>query len=354
MASDNERFAAQGRWRPRIPGLGRFADSAVRPSAPSAADLAASRLGGAALPRAGIPGDEDGNLPEFSRADTRALPIRMVVAAWQDPRWFFAVVLALLVLLAIFAPLVAPYSPTLYHPLIARQGPTLAHPLGTDDLGRDQLSRIIYGSRISLSVGVIAITLGVSVGGLLGVLGGFFGGWVDQLVTIVSDALLAFPSLILALAITAALGGSVINLVIALAVVRVPIYMRLARGQTLQVRTLDYLQAARMSGTRQWRIIFSHIVPNIFAPLLVQATISVSLAILDESVLSFLGLGAQPPAAEWGSMVNTAQSYLVSDPWMMFGPALAIIITVLSFNLVGDALRDRLDPRMVNDAGMSH
>ncbi len=188
------------------------------------------------------------------------------------------------------------------------------------------------------------------VGALLGVLGGYIGGWVDQVVTIVSDALLAFPALILALAIAAVLGPSIVNLVIALAVVRVPIYMRLARGQTLQVRRQDYILAAHSIGTGQGRMILRHIVPNIFTPLLVQATISISLAILDESVLSFLGLGAQPPTPEWGAMVSSAETYLTSDPWMMLGPALAIVVTVLSLNLVGDALRDRLDPRTATGA----
>jgi peptide/nickel transport system permease protein len=262
-----------------------------------------------------------------------------------DPRWLFTLVLAVLVLSAIFAPLVAPYPPLQYHPALIAKPPSLAHPLGTDDLGRDQLSRVIYGARISLSVALAAITLGVAVGGLLGVIGGFLGGWVDQGITIVADALLAFPALILALGVSAALGGSVFNLVVALAVVRVPLYVRLVRGQTLQVRALDYVLAARATGTRVPTMLVGHIVPNVLAPVLVQATTSISLAILDESALSFLGLGSQPPIPEWGSMINSAQVYLSSDPWMMLGPAMAIALTVLSFNLVGDALRDRLDPR---------
>jgi peptide/nickel transport system permease protein len=266
-------------------------------------------------------------------------------AVQRDPRWLFLGVLALLVLAAIFAPWVAPYDPLKYHPSIASQPPSPAHPLGTDDLGRDQLSRVIYGIRISLTVGVLAIVVGGAFGMLLGIVGGFLGGWVDQLVVIVTDTLLAFPSLILALAIVAALGPSMANLIIALALVRIPIYSRLARGQTLQARTQDYVMAAYAVGTRRWRLIRRHIVPNIFTPILVQATISISLAILDESILGFLGLGVQPPTPEWGSMINAAQSYLTSDPWMMLGPALAIVITVLSLNLVGDAVRDELDPR---------
>ncbi len=270
---------------------------------------------------------------------------RLMQAFRQDPRLWFGVVLLLFVLAAIFAPLVSPYPPLLYHPSIAEQGPTLAHPLGTDALGRDQLSRVIYGTRISLSVGIVTILLGGICGTLLGLIAAYFKGWVDQAITIAVDALLSFPSLVLALAIVAALGPGIINLSLALAVVRIPIYARLARGQTLQVAAQDYVTSARAAGTRTPKILFRHVLPNIFSPLLVQATISISFAILDESVLSFLGLGIQPPTPEWGTMISDAQVYLSSDPWMMLGPALAIILVVISLNLLGDALRDRLDPR---------
>ncbi|HZS76801.1 MAG TPA: ABC transporter permease [Ktedonobacteraceae bacterium] len=263
----------------------------------------------------------------------------------QYPRLWFAVVLLLFILAAIFAPFVSPYSPLAYHPSIATQGPSLAHPLGTDDLGRDQLSRVIYGTRISLSVGIVTILLGGICGTILGLVAAYFKGWVDQLITMIVDAILSFPSIVLALAIVAALGPSIINLSIALAFVRIPIYSRIARGQTLQVATHDYVTAAVSSGTRTAKILWRHILPNIFSPLLVQATISISFAILDESVLSFLGLGVQPPTPEWGEMINAAQVYLNSDPWMMVGPALAIVLIVLSLNLLGDAVRDILDPR---------
>ena len=272
-------------------------------------------------------------------------PRRMLGAVRTDARWIFAYVLAALALAAIFAPVVAPYSPLQYHPSIAEQAPTAAHLLGTDDLGRDQLSRIIYGARISLSVGIMSILAGGLLGTLMGMLAGYVRGWVDQLITIVVDALLAFPPLLLPLAIAAALGPSIFNLVIALAIARVPVYARLARGQSLQVRSLDYIVAAHASGTRLWKMLRLHIFPNILSPLLVQATISVSFAILDESTLSFLGLGAQPPTPEWGNMITQAQDYLNSDPWMLLAPALAIVVTVLSLNLLGDALRDRFDPR---------
>ena len=292
-----------------------------------------------------IPTDLSGEAGNLNTQPAAPWHMRLRQAFRQDPRLWFGVVLLVFVLAAIFAPFVAPYPPLLYHPSIAAQPPTLAHPLGTDSLGRDQLSRVIYGTRISLSVGIVTILLGGVCGTLLGLIAAYFKGWVDQLITIVVDALLSFPSLVLALAIIAALGPSIINLALALAVVRIPIYARLARGQTLQVAAQDYVTSARAVGTRIPGILFRHILPNIFSPLLVQATISISFAILDESVLSFLGLGIQPPTPEWGTMISDAQTYLNSDPWMMLGPALAIILVVISLNLLGDALRDRLDPR---------
>jgi peptide/nickel transport system permease protein len=263
----------------------------------------------------------------------------------RNPRWWFGIVVLIFVLAAIFAPQVSPYDPLAYHPTLTAQPPTWAHLLGTDSLGRDQLSRIIYGTRISLSVGIISILLGGLIGTLLGMLAAYFKGWVDQLIAIVVDALLAFPSLVLALAILAVLGPSLMNLAIALAIVRIPIYARLSRGQTLQVASQDYIVAAHSAGTSTMKVLARHILPNIFTPLLVQATISISLAILDESILSFLGLGTQPPTPEWGAMITDAQTFLASDPWMMLGPALAIILVLLSLNLVGDALRQHLDPR---------
>ncbi len=189
--------------------------------------------------------------------------------------------LLLYILAAIFAPIISPYSPLLYHPSIATQPPSLAHPLGTDDLGRDQLSRVIYGTRISLSVGIVTILIGGICGTLLGLIAAYFKGWVDQVITMVVDAILSFPSIVLALAIVAALGPSILNLALALAFVRIPIYSRIARGQTLQISNQEYVIAAISNGTRTWKILWRHILPNIFSPLLVQATISISFAILD-------------------------------------------------------------------------
>lgn len=294
------------------------------------------------------------------------LPWTMLVAVGRDPRWLFGPLLLALVVAAIIAPLIAPHDPLLYHPLDVARPPSPLHLLGTDSSGRDVLSRVIYGTQISLSVGLLSVFLGGLIGAALGMLAGYVGGWVDRVIGIFADVLLAFPSLILALSLAATIGASLghvtlsiplgfttlsfpvntVNLVIALAVVRIPIYTRLARAQTLQVRSLDYVMAARALGTRTGRLLNRHILPNISSALLVQATISISFAILDESVLSFLGLGAPPPTPEWGSMISEAQPFLINgDPWMMLGPVLALIITVLSLNLFGDALRDKLDPR---------
>ncbi|MEO7021862.1 MAG: ABC transporter permease [Ktedonobacteraceae bacterium] len=263
----------------------------------------------------------------------------------RDPRWWLALVLLAFVLAAIFAPLVSPYDPLLYHPSIAEQAPTWAHVLGTDALGRDQLSRVIWGTRISLSIAVFSILLGGTCGTLLGLMAAYFKGGVDQAVTILVDALLAFPGLILALGIVAALGPSLLNLAGAIAVGSIPGYARLARGQALKVASQDYVLAAVSTGTRSWKIMLKHIFPNIFSTLLVQATLSISFAILLESALSFLGLGISPPTPEWGGMITDAQPFLASDPWMVVGPALALVVILLCLNLVGDALRDRLDPR---------
>ncbi|HEX6477313.1 MAG TPA: ABC transporter permease [Ktedonobacteraceae bacterium] len=298
---------------------------------------------------------------EFQQPETITIEPAAKASRWisralhafaHDPRLWFSVILLVFVIAAIFAPFISPYPPLLYHPAIAEQGPTLAHLLGTDDLGRDQLSRVIYGTRISLTVGIVSILVGGLLGTLLGILGAYFKGWIDQVIIMIIDTLLSFPSLILALAIVAALGPSIVNVLIALAIVRIPIYARLARGQTLQVTTEEYVTAAIASGTRTHKILFLHILPNIFTPLLVQATISISLAILDESTLSFLGLGVQPPTPEWGSMISQAQVYLTSDPWMLLGPALAIVLIVLSLNILGDTLRDHLDPHSKDIRGM--
>ena len=295
-----------------------------------------------------------------------ALLWRALIAIRRDPRWLFGLVLVAMIVAAIFAPLIAPHDPLLYHPRSVAQPPNPTYLMGTDSSGRDVLSRVIYATRISLSVGLISVLLGGVIGALLGMLAGYAGGLVDRIIGVFVDVLLAFPSLILALALAATLGASLggvvvtipvgfttlrfpvntVNLIIALAVVRIPVYTRLARAQTLQVRSLDYIMAAHSLGARTWGLLRRHVLPNIQTALLVQVTISISFAILDESVLSFLGLGAPPPTPEWGSMITEAEPFLINgDPWMMLGPVLALVLTVLSLNLFGDALRDKLDPR---------
>jgi peptide/nickel transport system permease protein len=320
-----------------------------------------------------VPDTTDISPEDVAPATPRSVLARLAHTFWRalieiqrDPRWLFGLVLVVMIVAAIFAPLIAPHDPLLYHPRSVAQPPNPTYPMGTDSAGRDVLSRVIYGARISLSVGLISVLLGGVIGALLGMLAGYAGGVIDRGISIVADVLLAFPSLILALALAATLGASLggvvitiplgfttlqfpvntVNLIIALAVVRIPIYTRLARAQTLQVRSLDYMMAARSLGTRTWRLLSRHVLPNIQTALLVQVTISISFAILDESVLSFLGLGAPPPTPEWGAMISEAEPFLINgDAWMMLGPVLALILTVLSLNLFGDALRDRLDPR---------
>ena len=250
-----------------------------------------------------------------------------------------------LVAMAVFAPWIAPYDPTLVDPQIALEPPGGAHLFGTDDLGRDVLSRVIWGARISLSVGVIAVGIGFTIGVGLGLAAGYLGGAFDLIAMRAIDALLAFPALILAISITAALGPQIQNAMIAIGVVAIPLYTRLTRGQVLSVRERDYVTAARTVGARPLRIVLRHIFPNVTNALVVQATLSIAFAILAEASLSFLGLGAQPPTPTWGGDVNYSQRWLSNLMWWMsVGPGLAIFLAVFAFNFLGDALRDALDP----------
>ncbi|CAN5164739.1 ABC transporter permease [soil metagenome] len=255
---------------------------------------------------------------------------------------------ALLVLVAVFAPLVAPYDPVAVDVSVSLEPPSPAHLLGTDDLGRDVFSRTVWGSRVSLSVGLIAVTIGFLVGVSLGLAAGYVGGLLDLLAMRVIDALLAFPALILAIAITSAVERPQIqNTMIAIGVVAVPLYTRLTRGQVLTMREREFVLAARTIGAAPLRIVLRHIFPNISHPLVVQATLSIAFAILAEATLSFLGLGAQPPAPTWGADINYSQRYLSNLKWWMsVGPGLGIFLAVFAFNFLGDALRDALDPRL--------
>ncbi len=254
-------------------------------------------------------------------------------------------VLAIFVGAAVLAPLISPYDPDLQTWSAVRKAPSALHWFGTDDVGRDVLARVIYGARASLLAGVISVAIALLVGVPVGLVSGYLGGFIDALFSRMTDALLACPFLILAIALAAFLGPSLGNAMIAIGITTTPIFIRLTRGQVMAVKVEDYVEAARAVGNRHWRIALRHILPNILPALLVQATLSIAAAIIAEAALSFLGLGQQPPAPSWGSMLNAAQRFLVNAPWIAIWPGLAIFLTVLSFNLVGDGLRDALDPR---------
>jgi peptide/nickel transport system permease protein len=265
----------------------------------------------------------------------------------RHPRLFVGgVLVVLLILIALVGPLVSPYNPIIGDVSDSLEAPSWTHWLGTDDQGRDVLSRVISGARVSLSVGLISVSIGFVVGVSIGMLAGYAGGTVDLLLMRVIDALLAFPALLLAISITAALGPDIRNAMIAIGVVAIPIYARLTRGQVLSLRERDYVLAARAIGVSPVRIALAHILPNIANALIVQATLTTAFAILQEAVLSFLGLGAQPPAPSWGQDINYNQRYLTNLMWWMsVGPGVAIFLAVFAFNFLGDALRDWLDPQ---------
>jgi peptide/nickel transport system permease protein len=254
-------------------------------------------------------------------------------------------VIVLFVLVAVLAPLIAPYDPAQQSWTAIRKPSSLAHWFGTDESGRDLLSRVIFGGRASLLAGVVSVTIALGLGVPIGLLAGYGGRWIDAVLSRVADAMLAVPFLILAIALAAFLGPSLQNAMIAIGLTTAPIFVRLTRGQVMAVMVEDYVEAARAVGNPPLRIAFRHILPNILPALIVQATLSIAAAIIAEASLSFLGLGQQPPAPSWGSMLNTAQRFLSLSPWLAVWPGLAIFLVVLSFNLLGDALRDALDPR---------
>jgi peptide/nickel transport system permease protein len=252
----------------------------------------------------------------------------------------------LLVLVAIFAPLLTPYDPIVGDVSDGLQAPSAMHWLGTDDLGRDVMARVLFGARLSLSVAAISVSIGLGVGVSIGLIAGYSGGVVDLLLMRVIDALLAFPGLLLAISITAALGPQIQNAMIAIGVISIPVYARLTRGQVLSLRELDYVTAARALGVSPTRIALMHILPNLANTLIVQATLTTAFAILQEAVLSFLGLGAQPPSPSWGQDINYNQRYITNLMWWgSVGPGVAIFVAVFAFNFLGDALRDWLDPQ---------
>ncbi|MGE5090018.1 MAG: ABC transporter permease [Candidatus Levyibacteriota bacterium] len=247
--------------------------------------------------------------------------------------------------IAIFAPWLAPYDPVATDFAAVRKAPSAAHWLGTDEIGRDVLSRVIFGSRASLLAGVVSVLISLAIGVPTGLLAGYAGGIADMLISRMTDALLACPFLILAIALAAFLGPSLENAMIAIGISATPAFIRLARGTTLAVKAEEYILAARAIGNPPWRVALRHVLPNIVPPLLVQATLAIAAAVIAEASLSFLGLGQQPPEPSWGSMLNTAKNYIDNAPWMALWPGLSIFLLVLSFNLVGDGLRDALDPR---------
>ena len=258
---------------------------------------------------------------------------------------FGFVVVAAFVLIAVAAPLVAPYDPVATSWTAIRKAPSLQHLMGTDENGRDVLSRVVFGARASLLAGVVSVLIAAGVGVPVGLLAGFAGGWVDGVIGRVVDAMLACPFLILAIALAAFLGPSLTNAMIAIGITAAPIFVRVARGATMDAATHDYVEAARATGNPPWRVALRHVLPNIVPPVLVQATLAIAAAIIAEASLSFLGQGQQPPAPSWGSMLNSAQRFLDQAPWLAVFPGAAIFLAVLAFNLVGDGLRDALDPR---------
>ena len=254
-------------------------------------------------------------------------------------------VVTLFVLVAVLAPWIAPYDPVKTSWTAIRKAPSALHWFGTDENGRDILSRIVHGASASLRAGVISVSIAVALGVPIGLLAGYRGGWIDAIISRVTDAMLACPFLILAIAMAAFLGPSLRNAMIAIGISATPIFVRLARGATMATMVEDYVEAARAVGNPRWRIALRHVLPNIVPPVLVQATLAIAMAIIAEASLSFLGLGQQPPAPSWGSMLNAAQRFLGQAPWMAIFPGLSIFFVVLAFNLLGDGLRDALDPK---------
>ncbi|MEJ5199140.1 MAG: ABC transporter permease [Anaerolineae bacterium] len=270
--------------------------------------------------------------------------VRRLFASWNG-RVGLAVV-GFVVLVAIGAPIISPYDPTTDSNLAkARQGPSWEHPFGTDRLGRDMLRRIAHGARISIVIGLAVVAGSSIVGVTLGMLSGYLGGTVDSVIMRIMDVLLAFPGILLAIAIVAVRGPGLLNTMLAVAVVGIPGYARVMRSMVLSLREREFVVAARMVGTRDRRIMLRHIFPNSLSPLIVQATLGIGGAILFAAALGFLGLGAQPPAPEWGAMISDGIPFLRTDPHMVFFPGFAIMTTVLGFNLLGDGLRDALDPQ---------
>ncbi len=290
--------------------------------------------------------------PSLWQALRESGAVRVTRRLLRDPFTCVAVaVLALLALAAVTAPLIAPYDPAEIDAFNTLKGPSAAHPLGVDENGRDVLSRLIYGTRISLTVGLVSVGVAMLFGVPLGLVAGYFGKWADTIIMRLMDAILAFPSLILALAIVVMLGQGIMQLMIAIGITSIPVYARLVRAQVLSLRTLDYVNAARAMGAPDRRILLHHILPNTTAPIIVQGSLGIAFAILSEAGLSFLGLGVKPPTPAWGGMLQKAIPHIYRAPYLSIFPGLAIFVTVLALNILGDALRDTLDPRLRGKLG---
>ena len=257
-----------------------------------------------------------------------------------------AVIILFLIFLAVFGEQLAPYDPNAIDMATRIQPPSAAHPFGTDDFGRDVLSRVIVGARVSLLVGLIAVGISLTLGTFLGLVSGYYGKWTDEAIMRGMDILFAFPAILLAIAIVAALGPGVNNAMIAIGIVYTPIFARITRGSVLAVREQVYVEAARSIGNRDRRILFRHILPNVSAPIIVEASLSMAFAILAEAALSFIGLGTQPPDPSWGRMLSEGRSFIQFAPWIGIFPGLAIMLTVMGFNFLGDGMRDALDPKL--------
>jgi len=282
---------------------------------------------------------------DVSRAAPRAHPFRRLLR--RRGAAVGLVVIAFFVVLAVLASFVSPYDPLATSWSAIRKAPNSAHWFGTDEIGRDVLARVIWGARASLLAGVVSVLISLSIGVPVGLLAGYAGGKTDMLISRLTDAVLACPFLILAIALAAFLGPSLTNAMIAIGVSATPVFVRLTRGQTMAIKAEEFILAARAIGNPPWRVALRHVLPNVVPALIVQATLAIAAAVIAEASLSFLGLGQQPPAPSWGSMLNTAKNYVDNAPWMAVWPGLSIFVLVLSFNLVGDGLRDALDPRQV-------
>ena len=258
---------------------------------------------------------------------------------------FGLAVVVFFVLLALLAPWLSPHDPLATSWSAIRKPPSAAHWFGTDDIGRDVLARVVWGTRASLAAGIVSVSISLAIGVPIGLAAGFIGGLTDGVISRITDAFLACPFLILASAMAAFLGPSLTNAMIAIGVSATPIFVRLTRAQVINIKVEDYVEAARALGNPPWRIAIRHILPNVIPPLIVQTSLAIAAAVIAEASLSFLGLGQQPPAPSWGSMLNTAKNYMDQAPWMAIWPGLAIFVLVLAFNLLGDGLRDALDPR---------